>query len=860
MNPDKVKKLVDSDEDEDLQNPDGTPMERLEKLMERKNDLLANLQHIDESLAKLGYNVDSVATKEAKKTLKTGIRIDKKLSFRGKAMAAEYFKRLDEDNDNWLGWEDFRAMRSVGADFISTSTLGGFVHDTEYLTWESWKMHVTDMGIKLDELGRVNCNEFIKYRSLVEMKKPLAVELKAVSMPPLPPMLVLWSFIKVMIADTCSEIPLQRQKDLITKGLTFDDITYILSNVGYTYTRPEFFLNMAYRAQHENLMESLKRKYLKGTYADTDENAYTPQLKQGIISQRAIELTIDQIKYTKVNKLVAWFFSNRPLPDMESGLYHRLLIKKYEIWRSIRKYDRICKLMFSIGYQLRLRRVFDDFKPISKLQTTQIVKSNIDFTLEIVGSGGNVDTGMGFEWGCQKIDHPEAFLTNNKIPKEAGFAVIIEFMLKPEVEKDSDVAENAAHSMLTFIKSHFDAELKRNVQFRGIFCFPTTSEGDGAPVIRLAFCYKRIVSLDAWFESMLLPYNLNDLINGFTGALKTNIALTDILNKDATFTLDTLLSLRLESSLQFRVFPLVNICKRVKLALSSAYTEYMTRDGSEDSNELFRRKLKEYYPHIVKFMEYGERLLNGQKGAKFSFVFKKLSDALSKIGTANHWFGQHFPPFIGSISGFITKTYANWATSFVEEFKAVFDPLRLRMENKCVKEENDEENKNAQFRKGLEIKVEEKEVSKSEAIMDKLKMLGIEMDADDVMAEDAHDPASLIQNAGERLVKNDNTALYGIENITAGIVGLHSLQILCGKFKFNCSCSGLDFMDAIPKLPSLSKIKKQCDERSESVKERANKKRQEERQARMKAREEEEDKKRKAERRKQREAYEAEMA
>ncbi len=106
-----------------------SPQERLKRLYERKEDLMSNLQDIDESLAKLGYNVDSVKTKELKKDLQTGIRIDGKLSFRGVAMAAEYFKRVDEDNDGFLGWEDFRAMRCVGADFVPA--LGGFVHDTE---------------------------------------------------------------------------------------------------------------------------------------------------------------------------------------------------------------------------------------------------------------------------------------------------------------------------------------------------------------------------------------------------------------------------------------------------------------------------------------------------------------------------------------------------------------------------------------------------------------------------------------------------------------------------------------------------------------------------------------------------------
>ena len=82
-------------------------------------------------------------------------------------------------------------------------------------------------------------------------------------------------------------------------------------------------------------------------------------------------------------------------------------------------------------------------------------------------------------------------------------------MVKPDA-KDEDV-EHLSHKFLSFLKAHFDKELKKNVQFRGLFCFPAHSEGDGCKVIRLAMCYKRIVSFDAWFAQMLIPYSLTEL-------------------------------------------------------------------------------------------------------------------------------------------------------------------------------------------------------------------------------------------------------------------------------------------------------------------------------------------------------------
>ena len=77
-------------------------------------------------------------------------------------------------------------------------------------------------------------------------------------------------------------------------------------------------------------------------------------------------------------------------------------------------------------------------------------------------------------------------------------------------------------------------------------------------------------------------------------------------------------------------------------------------------------------------------------------------------------------------------------------------------------------------------------------------MLGIEMDEDDVMAEDAHDPASLILNANNRLIKNDIAALECMEECYDVLVGLHNAQLLLGKFKLNVGISGLDFVELHP--------------------------------------------------------------
>ena len=114
----------------------------------------------------------------------------------------------------------------------------------------------------------------------------------------------------------------------------------------------------------------------------------------------------------------------------------------------------------SIGFQIRLRRVFDDFKPVSKMSVLDATKSVADLELDVQGSGGNIDGGLSIEWSSMKVDHPEQFLMNHKLPRESGACLILEFMVKPDASEEK--VEHASHKLLTWIKSHFDKELKTN--------------------------------------------------------------------------------------------------------------------------------------------------------------------------------------------------------------------------------------------------------------------------------------------------------------------------------------------------------------------------------------------------------------
>ena len=262
---------------------------------------------------------------------------------------------------------------------------------------------------------------------------------------------------------------------------------------------------------------------------------------------------------------------------------------------------------------------------------------------------------------------------------------------------------------------------------------------------------------------------------------------------------------------------------------------------------------------MVEWAKYVESVVKGQKGISLKFVFKKLSDLLSKIGNANTAFNQIFPEAIGSRQRYVTDTFIAWQASILKQYHHIFDPLAAILRRK-VDEEEREQAKSMQemvfaAKAGADAE-KTKTKTKSENVMDKLKMLGIEMDEDDVAAEDDLDPASLILNATNRLNKADIAALEVVEDSQAVIIGLHNVQLLLGTFKLSVGIQGLDFMEMLPKFPSIKEVKKECEERRKNLEEKSAAKRKEERMKRLKAREEEEAKALAEQRRRERELLE----
>ena len=201
--------------------------DKLQRLYDTRNDLYVNLQAVEQSLADLGYTVDTQDVKAAKGQPQTGIRIKGELSFRGRQMAAQYFALLDEDKDGFLSWDDMRAMRSLAE---GTTTSMGLLHSPPYLHWESWRMYMDDAGIATDAYGRLDVDAFVQYRALIEPQQPLARELRMAGLGFLPPLLQQWSMLKVLIAEGLPASSEARGQD--ERALGYAQVQFVQYNPG----------------------------------------------------------------------------------------------------------------------------------------------------------------------------------------------------------------------------------------------------------------------------------------------------------------------------------------------------------------------------------------------------------------------------------------------------------------------------------------------------------------------------------------------------------------------------------------------------------------------------------------------------
>ena len=190
--------------------------------------------------------------------------------------------------------------------------------------------------------------------------------------------------------------------------------------------------------------------------------------------------------------------------------------------------------MYNFAAHINDRLVFRDFMPLTK--ATNSKKSLLDVcTLKVglsIGDDNRRDGGLSGSFKLIKVDNPSQMFKQLKLSPDSGSALLIDLLYREKTpSKDMD---RCVTLLRQFLVMHIERELRGNRMFSGMTVCNAINEQDNSKVLRVIFCYKRMVSLDGWLEQMLIPYTVADLIPILMGDFRTNLDFADIIKSKLT--------------------------------------------------------------------------------------------------------------------------------------------------------------------------------------------------------------------------------------------------------------------------------------------------------------------------------------
>ena len=193
------------------------------------------------------------------------------------------------------------------------------------------------------------------------------------------------------------------------------------------------------------------------------------------------------------------------------------------------------KWLWEVATYFRERKCFRSIPPLGELDRKLVGRrtavsenlSNITYTFELGHDKGR-DDGLNVTWRTFRIDSLVPFLLRLGIPKDCGFVVSVDLLLRVDVTAQQ--ARMAANELQILLNQQLNEELGRNKQFLGLFVSTGDQETETGMVLRVALAYRRQSSLDAWFAQALAPYCLSDILTDFTGSLTASLTPLDLVD------------------------------------------------------------------------------------------------------------------------------------------------------------------------------------------------------------------------------------------------------------------------------------------------------------------------------------------
>eukprot|EP01034_Spumella_vulgaris_P026911 gene26911-33559_t len=556
----------------------------------------------------------------------------------------------------------------------------GIVHEAQYSNWESWKLFLTDNDIHVTPRGQLDEENFIKYREVIENIQPLSTELQYLKLGYLPNKLKDWALFKqlwreILALREYKKTPLQKAQEP-DDSMVFEDLSFILSNSGLSYSKPEIAGMMYQRVKKQFLMSDLIRKYSKLNLSQPGYE-FVLNSKGALVvdnPEKLNKVVVDDILKVDQRQFIPWVMSNYVNIDGKE-LYRSLLSIKYSIFRGMRAFDQFTRHMFNFAAHMNDRLVFRDFIPVLKHSVLLKETSMLKFGL-LIGEETAREGGISGTFKLIKTDQPEQVLKKYRLPTDAGSTIIIDFLYHLDVTEDA--------------------------QRNGMYVLNDVSDGDSSKILRIAFSYKRIVSLDGYLEHMLLPYRFYDLVNVLVGEFRTNVDLIDwvknrVVNIDETMAASVDLSIGLKRNLFIQIF------ERISLAMSAGVTkdqsalldsdENRTTPATDEEEEESKRRLyrwkhlSSYFPWIKSWSTFLYRSLKCMKTCMIRFKYSTIGEFLHKWGVNDFLFHQSHPLHTVYRVAYVKECYDWLCAKYVSEFGALHEKLKKYLELKKLKDD-----------------------------------------------------------------------------------------------------------------------------------------------------------------------------
>lgn len=307
-------------------------MESLAKINDEISDLQSSLRATEFILIDQGY-LEPQSSRGRTIAPRPGIRINGKLSFRGQEMAAELFRRLDEDGDGCVTFDDFRAMKSLKDQYSLLSR-------HEFSRSEAWRMYLADCGVctgrkiwqdssEENELPSVGdgflcVNGLVRHRMDIELSDGLTTDLRNAGLGYLPRLQVLWGHVKELIEEAFMARKSDSQEN--PERLNREDASFILCNAGICYSKAEYFRLMIRRARFEVMSDELLAKALRNNLF-LSPNRLGGLFHEGRILMPDDELNLAAISMISPAHLIAWTLAERPQPTYPVSCLHNFFLK-----------------------------------------------------------------------------------------------------------------------------------------------------------------------------------------------------------------------------------------------------------------------------------------------------------------------------------------------------------------------------------------------------------------------------------------------------------------------------------------------------------------------------------------------------